>query len=251
MSERGAPTNASEPALRLSAVRRVHGEGEAARAALDGVSLTIAQGSFVAVVGASGSGKSTLLSVMGALDRDYQGRVEVLGRDLRTLDERVLGQLRNTQIGFVFQSFHLLPHLTVLDNVASPALFGDGRDGRSGDGRDEARRRLGEVGLADRADDRPQHLSGGQRQRVALARALLHNPRILLCDEPTGNLDSGTGAEVIELLARLPREHGTTVVVVTHEERLAARAERQITLRDGRVAHDSAPVGEDAKRGSA
>jgi putative ABC transport system ATP-binding protein len=222
-------------AFRLAGVRRIYGDGSAQRAALDGVSFEIAEPSFVAVIGSSGSGKSTLLSVMGALDRGYEGTVEVLGNDLRGLDERQLGRLRNEGLGFVFQSFHLLPHLTVLENVASPALFASDASGVD----QAARRALARVGLADRADDRPQHLSGGQRQRVALARALVRSPRVLLCDEPTGNLDSRTGAEVIDLLMALHREEKKTIVVVTHEERLASLAARRIELTDGKVSSDS------------
>jgi len=222
-------------ALRLSGVRRVYGEGSAERAALDGVSLSIEQGAFVAVVGASGSGKSTLLSVMGALDRGYHGDVEIFGKNLRSLREPELGRLRADELGFVFQAFHLLPHLTVLENVMVPSLFAvDGRGAEQA-----AREALARVGLADRADDRPQHLSGGQRQRVALARALLRRPRILLCDEPTGNLDSKTGAEVIDLLASLNERDQRTVVVVTHEERLAARAGRRVELTDGVISSDT------------
>ena len=223
------------PAYRLQGLRRLYEEGPSRRAALDGISLEIPQKSFVAVVGPSGSGKSTLLSVMGALDRGYEGQVEVLGRDLRRLSERELGRLRNDSIGFVFQSFHLLPHLNVLENVASPALFAPSRQGAEA----SARQALARVGLADRAADRPQHLSGGQRQRVALARALLRSPAILLCDEPTGNLDSRTGAEVIDLLEKLHAEEGKTVIVVTHEERLARRARRRIELADGKVVSDT------------
>jgi ABC-type lipoprotein export system ATPase subunit len=225
----------SPPAFRLQDLRRIYQEGDTRRAALDGLSFDIERGSFVAVVGASGSGKSTLLAVLGALDRGYEGRVEVLGQDLARLDERALGRLRNATLGFVFQSFHLLPHLTVLDNVASPALFAD----EPFDATQAALLALRQVGLEDRALDRPQHLSGGQRQRVALARALLRSPPILLCDEPTGNLDSRTGAEVIALLERLHQEHQRTVIVVTHEERLAQRAQRRIALEDGRVKEES------------
>jgi putative ABC transport system ATP-binding protein len=223
------------PAYRLQGLRRFYEEGPSRRAALDGLSLEIPQKSFVAVVGPSGSGKSTLLSVLGALDRGYEGQVEVLGRDLRGLSERELGRLRNGSIGFVFQSFHLLPHLSVLENVASPALFAPDLQGAEG----AARQALARVGLADRAADRPQHLSGGQRQRVALARALVRSPAILLCDEPTGNLDSRTGAEVIDLLEKLHTEEGKTVIVVTHEERLARRARRRVELADGKVVSDT------------
>lgn len=225
----------STPSFHLEGLRRLYKEGAVERAAVDGITLTLEEHSFVAIVGPSGSGKSTLLSVMGALDRGYEGRVEIQGKDLRSLSERELGFLRNEALGFVFQSFHLLPHLSVWENVASPALFS--REARTS--KEAARASLARVGLADRAEDRPQHLSGGQRQRVALARALLLSPPILLCDEPTGNLDSRTGAEIIELLEHLYAEEKKTVVVVTHEERLAQRARRKIELVDGKIAQDS------------
>ncbi|MCS6899362.1 MAG: ABC transporter ATP-binding protein [Myxococcales bacterium] len=225
-------------AYQLQGLRRCYEEGPTRRAALDDLSLAIPQRSFMAVVGPSGSGKSTLLSVMGALDRGYEGKIEILGRDLRGMNERELGRLRNDFIGFVFQSFHLLPHLSVLENVASPALFAPSCRGAE----EAARKALDRVGLLDRANDRPQHLSGGQRQRVALARALVRSPPILLCDEPTGNLDSRTGHEVIDLLERLHAEESRTIIVVTHEERLAQRARRRVELVDGKVVNDTGEV---------
>jgi putative ABC transport system ATP-binding protein len=219
------------PAFEVAGLRRVYGEGAAGRAAVDGVDLSIERGSFVAISGPSGSGKTTLLTILGALDRGYQGRVAVFGHDLGAMPERELGRLRNDRMGFVFQSFHLLPHLSVLDNVLAPSLFAEGEQ----DARPAAQRALERVGLWSRAGDRPQHLSGGQRQRVALARALLRGPDALLCDEPTGNLDTRTGAEIIELLVSLQRDDGRTVVVVTHEERLSSRAQRRVELVDGRL----------------
>ncbi len=196
---------------------------------LSGVALSIDEGELVAVLGPSGSGKSTLLGIVGGLDRDYQGKVSVFGEDLRALGDRALSRLRGDRIGFVFQAFHLLPHLTVLDNVCAPALFTAADPGI----RPRALALLERLGLAERAEDTPARLSGGQRQRVAIARALLRRPALLLCDEPTGNLDAETGARTIELFRDLHREGGLTIIAVTHEERLAAVATRTLHLKDG------------------
>jgi putative ABC transport system ATP-binding protein len=209
-----------------------YGEGPARRAALSGVTLTVDEGELLAVLGPSGSGKSTLLGVLGGLDRAYEGRVEVFGRDLRQLGDRELSRFRGESIGFVFQAFHLLAHLTVLDNVLAPALFTPD----FADLRPRALSLLDRLGIADRAADTPAQLSGGQRQRVAIARALLCRPRLLLCDEPTGNLDVETGASAIALFRDLHREGGLTVIAVTHEERLAVAATRVVKIRDGKIA---------------
>jgi putative ABC transport system ATP-binding protein len=209
-----------------------YGDGPARRAALSGVTLGVDEGELLAVLGPSGSGKSTLLGVLGGLDRAYEGRVEVFGRDLCRLGDRELSRFRGETIGFVFQAFHLLTHLTVLDNVLAPALFASGGD----DLRARALSLLDRLGIADRAADTPAQLSGGQRQRVAIARALLCRPRLLLCDEPTGNLDAETGARTIELFRDLHREGGLTVIAVTHEERLAVAATRVVQIRDGKIA---------------
>ena len=218
--------------IEIEGLTKHYGDGPARRAVLSEVALTLSEGDFLAVLGPSGSGKSTLLGVAGGLDRAYQGRVEVFGKDLQKLGDRELSRLRGEHIGFVFQAFHLLPDLTVLDNVLAPALFTPGGD----DLRARALSLLDRLGLADRAGDTPAELSGGQRQRVAIARALLRRPRLLLCDEPTGNLDAETGARTIELFRDLHREGGLTVVAVTHEERLAVAATRTLQLRDGKLA---------------
>jgi len=204
--------------------------------ALSDVHLTVEPGEFVAVVGRSGSGKTTLLNILGGLDRDYSGLVTLDGRDLSGLRDRDLSAVRNHGIGFVFQAFHLLPHLSVLENVTLPAWFGGGIEPP------EVRRRalsaLSRVGLADRVDARPTRLSAGERQRVAIARAILNRPRLLLCDEPTGNLDATTGDRVIEIFRELNEADRTTLVVATHSERVAAAATRRVLLEAGRVVPD-------------
>lgn len=220
---------------RLSGVSRVYRSEGPPRRALDDVSLTIAEGEMVALVGPSGSGKTTLLSLLGALDVGYEGSLKLDGTELRAASDDERARLRGERIGFVFQSFHLLPHVSLLENVRVPWLFAQGAgEGAERAGLIAAERALERVGLLDRRDDKPTQLSGGQRQRVAIARALVRTPRVLLCDEPTGNLDQRTGREIIALLAEL-NAGGATVVVVTHEPGLAAAAGRTVELLDGRV----------------
>ncbi len=203
------------------------------RLALDSVSLTVAHGEFVALVGRSGSGKTTLLNVTGCLDRDFSGMLRLFGRDTSRLGDRQLSDLRNQRIGFVFQAFHLLGHLTVFQNVMLPWHF-------SGTSRADAESRtvdaLKQVGLPDRADSFPWQLSAGERQRVAIARAILNRPSLLLCDEPTGNLDRETAASVTRIFEQIVRQSGTSVLVATHDETLAASADRIVRLVDGRLA---------------
>lgn len=220
------------PIAKTTDLHKIYGDEKASRAALAGVSVSIDRGELVAVHGQSGSGKSTLLGILGGLDRSYRGKVELFGQDLAALDDRALAALRGEKVGFVFQAFHLLAHLTVLDNVLAPRLFsrGDDRDATA-----RARSLLDRVGLGDRAGDLPGALSGGQRQRVAIARALVQRPKLLLADEPTGNLDAETGAAIVGLLVELHREEELTVVVVTHEERTLRAASRAIELREGKV----------------
>jgi putative ABC transport system ATP-binding protein len=222
----------SKNVVRAQNLARRYGEKKATRAALDGIDVTIEQGELVAVLGPSGSGKSTLLSVIGGLDRAYEGTVSLFDKDLARLSDAELAALRGDKIGFVFQAFHLLPHLGVLDNVMLPSLFGGDPIALL----DRARSLLDDLGLGGREKDVPSELSGGQRQRVAIARALLREPALLLCDEPTGNLDAATGQRTIDLLAKLHADRGLTVVAVTHEERLAKIATRRIDLVDGKVA---------------
>ena len=200
---------------------------------LDGVSLDVPGGQFVAVTGPSGSGKSTLLGLVAGLDQPTAGSVRLGGVDLGGLDEDQLARLRLQQVGYVFQSFHLIPTLTAVENVSVPLELAGAPDavGRAGT-------LLAEVGLAGRAHHYPAQLSGGEQQRVALARAFANAPAVVLADEPTGNLDSATGAQVIALLVERHRRHGATLVLVTHDPALAAHAERVVELRDGRVVAD-------------
>jgi putative ABC transport system ATP-binding protein len=197
---------------------------------LDGVSLEVARGECVAITGPSGSGKSTLLGLIAGLDTPVSGSVVVDGVDLGALDEDALARFRRDRIGFVFQSYHLIPTLTAVENVAVPLELAG-----VGDARTRAVALLAEVGLAARGHHYPVQLSGGEQQRVALARAVARAPGLLLADEPTGNLDSATGGQIIELLLALNRERGSTLLLVTHDAALASQADRQVALRDGRV----------------
>ncbi|MDM5093134.1 MULTISPECIES: ABC transporter ATP-binding protein [Aeromonas] len=222
--------------IRLDAVSRRFTLGGTEVAALEHVSLRVAEGEYLAVMGPSGSGKSTLLNVLGLLDRPDEGQYWLGGQDIATLSEPALAQLRGHRIGFVFQSFHLIPRLTARENVELPLMLCGvlpaERHRRS-------QRLLEELGLDNRADHRPAELSGGQRQRVAIARAMAMAPRLILADEPTGNLDSRSGEEVITLLEGLNREQGITLMVVTHDPRLGERAGRRISMDDGRISSDS------------
>ena len=218
-------------AVLLRGVKKRYGEREL----LCGVDLEVQRGEFVAVEGQSGSGKSTLLHLLGGLDRDFEGEAQVLGCDLRRLADRELAALRHTQIGFVFQSFNLLPALTALENVLLPDFFGEGIP----DAEARAREALARVGLADKGAARPAELSGGERQRVAIARALLARPPLLLADEPTGNLDARTGEEVIALFRELHKD-GMTLLIVTHEARVSHAASRVLVLKGGALAPEDA-----------
>jgi putative ABC transport system ATP-binding protein len=197
---------------------------------LRGVSLDVDQGSSVSVVGPSGSGKSTLLAVIGGIERPTAGTVRIDGRDLGDLDEDELASFRGRQIGILFQQFHLIPTMTALENVAVPLELAGARGAF-----DQAEARLAEVGLAQRAEHYPGQLSGGEQQRVALARALSNQPKLLLADEPTGNLDQETGREIIELLFRVQRQRDMTLLLITHEPPLAARCTHQLRMADGRL----------------
>ncbi len=217
------------------AVRRSFDDGERGRVTvLDGVSVDVAPGEFVAIVGRSGCGKSTLLNVLGGLDTDYTGEVTVAGQALSKLNDDELSKFRNRHVGFVFQSFHLVSGLSVLDNVLLPSLFAPNPEPDAAL-RARAAEVLGQVSLEAKASRLPSQLSGGERQRVAVARALLHRPRVLLCDEPTGNLDAETAEGVISVFTSLHRA-GLTVVAVTHEARLREVASRVLKLEQGRLA---------------
>jgi putative ABC transport system ATP-binding protein len=216
----------------LSGIGKAFNRGSLVINALQGIDLSIEPGQFVALEGPSGSGKTTLLQLLGALDRPSSGHVFFEGRDLAELRDRDLAELRLRSFGFVFQQFNLIPTLTALENVeAKLAPAGLSRVAS----RQRAEDMLAEVGLADRATHLPSHLSGGEQQRVAIARALSVEPRVILADEPTGNLDSSTGAEIVETLARLAADRGTTIIVATHDTDLAGRAQRRVAMRDGRL----------------
>jgi putative ABC transport system ATP-binding protein len=220
-----------EPLIALTDVHRIYHTGRLDVRALDGVDLEIRRGEFVAVIGPSGSGKSTLMNILGCLDRPTQGRYRLDGTDVDELDDDGLARLRSRAIGFIFQSFNLLPRTTALENVAMPLAYqGIRRKEREA----RATAALERLGLADRLDHEPTELSGGQQQRVAIARALVTEPALLLADEPTGNLDSASGAEVMTILRDL-HATGRTVLLITHDADVAAVADRQVHVRDGKL----------------
>jgi macrolide transport system ATP-binding/permease protein len=224
----------ADPVIKLSGLCRRYDLGEISVVALDDVSLSIARGEFVAIMGASGSGKSTLLNLLGCLDEATSGYYRLEGTDVGGLDEPSLAHVRSLKVGFVFQSYNLLSRTTALENVELPLIY----SGRPSDGRERAAVMLRLVGLGDRSQHYPNQLSGGQQQRVAIARALVNDPAILLADEPTGNLDSKSSLEIIAIIRQINEEQGLTVVLVTHEPDIAAYADRIITLRDGVVLSD-------------
>jgi putative ABC transport system ATP-binding protein len=225
--------------IELRGIHRRFQVGDQRVRALDDVTLAIADGEYVSIMGPSGSGKSTLLNVVGLLDRPTEGRYLLDGRETTELDDDTLADVRARRIGFIFQSFHLVPRLTAFENVELPMVL-------AGQARPERRARADEVlaalSLTDRAHHRPDQLSGGQRQRVAIARAMVMRPTVLLADEPTGNLDHASGAEVLAALESL-NGGGISLIVVTHDDEVAARSRRQIRMRDGRIVHDAPTAG--------
>jgi putative ABC transport system ATP-binding protein len=219
--------------IAASGLSKSYFDGDGSRVSvLDGLSLEVADGEFVAVTGPSGCGKSTLLQILGGLDVAYEGTVSVAGTSLKGLSDRELARFRNATVGFVFQSFHLVTNLSALENVLLPAYFSPAGCGE--DERTRAVAALTRVGLSRKVDRLPTGLSGGERQRVAIARALFARPKVLFCDEPTGNLDATTGSEIIALFRELNAE-GLTMLVVTHEDRMSEAARRVLRLRDGRL----------------
>ena len=225
--------------IRMENVSKIYANGPTEVRALDNVSLTIGKGEFVAIMGASGSGKSTLMNLIGCLDRATEGEYFLEGIDIKEKKDDELSYVRNQKIGFVFQSFNLVSRTSALKNVELPMIYAKmGRQERY----ERAKLLLDNVGLADRGHHVPSELSGGQKQRVAIARALANNPSIILADEPTGNLDSRSSLEIMEIFERLNREDGTTVIVVTHEPDIASFASRVITFRDGKLILDHKPT---------
>jgi putative ABC transport system ATP-binding protein len=239
LSEAGHSSQSPE-VIRLEEVSRVYKLGETEVRALDAVTMHIHRGDFVALMGPSGSGKSTLLNVIGCLDTPTSGAYFLDGEPVQGLSEARLAEIRRKKIGFIFQSYHLVPRMTALRNVELPLILA-GVD--PAERRRRARASLESVALERRAGHRPDQLSGGERQRVAIARAMITTPKILLADEPTGNLDSKTGAEIVALLERLNRE-GLTIVLVTHDPGVAAHARRLLLMRDGRLMSDAPPDSE-------
>lgn len=222
------------PVIEMTGIRRVYRMGDQDLNALDGVSLEVVQGEFVAVMGVSGCGKSTLMNMLGCLDTPTAGRYSLRGQLVSAMEDDALAEIRNREIGFIFQNFNLLERLTALENVELPLVYA--RTPRP-ERRHRAVETLRLVGLGDRATHRPNQLSGGQRQRVAIARALVHGPSLLLADEPTGNLDSESSREIMDLFVELHGQ-GNTIVMVTHDPGIASRADRMVLMRDGRIVED-------------
>ena len=231
------PPSPAPPVAELVHVSKVYGSGDTEVRALDDLSLTVYQGDYLAVMGASGSGKSTAMNILGCLDRPTSGQYLLAGEDVSGLNKTELAIIRSKHIGFVFQSYNLLAQTTALENVILPLLYS--RNGKLSDSEQEGKAlaALAAVGLADRVDHKPQELSGGQMQRVAIARALVNDPMIILADEPTGNLDTRSGEEIMALLSELHAQ-GSTIVMVTHADDIAAYAERIIRFRDGVIEID-------------
>jgi ABC-type lipoprotein export system ATPase subunit len=222
----------AEPIIKFEGINKHYRTGRVDTHVLRDVDLQVEPGEFLAIIGTSGSGKSTLLNIIGGLDRGFSGTARVNGYDLVQLSDSELSRFRNEQVGFIFQQFNLLDHLSCAENVAMPAIFA--KEAVT-DARERAVRALTRVGIGDRADDLPANLSGGQKQRVAIARAIFNQPPLLLCDEPTGNLDTTTGQQIIDLFTSLNKEDRTTMLIVTHEARVSTAASRVVRLEDGQI----------------
>jgi macrolide transport system ATP-binding/permease protein len=232
----------ADPVVNLIGITRSFQMGDTEVHALQGVDVSVARGEFIAIMGSSGSGKSTLMNIIGCLDRPTSGQYMFEGRDVARLSENELADIRGRRIGFVFQNFNLLARTSALENVVLPLLYGAAASMTSKARADRGREGLAGVGLADREHNTPSQLSGGQQQRVALARALINQPAVLLADEPTGNLDTKTSHEIMDIMRKLNREHGVTVILVTHEADVGAYADRMIVMRDGKIASDEPQV---------
>ncbi|HSS44467.1 MAG TPA: ABC transporter ATP-binding protein [Thermoanaerobaculia bacterium] len=231
----GSDGAATVPVIEMHGVRKVYDTGKVKVEALAGIDLAVTSGEFVAVVGPSGSGKSTLMNLIGCLDTATDGRYRLAGEDVSGLSRDDLADIRNRRVGFVFQNFNLLPQISAFENIAMPLLFGGVSPRKR---KERVEELLARVGLSDRAEHKPTELSGGQMQRVAIARAMAMDPDILLADEPTGNLDTSSGSDVMSLFSDLWRQ-GRTLLVITHDMNLARRAGRTVEVRDGRIIKDS------------
>jgi putative ABC transport system ATP-binding protein len=223
------------PLISLRNIGKTYKTGDESVEALKDITLDIDAGEFVVIVGPSGSGKSTLLHLIGGLDSPTAGEIRVDGRLLDRMNDRQISRYRNHEIGFIFQDFHLQPHLDIVENVEIPLMFSGSRKRKEATIAKKARDLLVSIGLKDRLSHRPSEISGGQKQRVAIARALINKPKIILADEPTGNLDSVTGKKTITLLKRLHKENAVTMIVVTHDREIANYAERIVEIKDGRL----------------
>lgn len=230
-------TTSNKPVISLDEVTKDYHMGNVLVTALDNASLSVYQGEMVAIMGPSGSGKSTMMNIVGCLDVPTSGRYLLEGEDVGSMSDDRLASIRNRKVGFVFQTYNLLPRLSAIANVELPLMYGNGANRRA-----RAMDALDRVGLAKRADHRPTELSGGEQQRVGIARALVKNPAILLADEPTGNLDSASSEEIMSIIGGLNSNEGITVVIVTHESDIASRARRTVSMRDGQIIGDTGEI---------